>query len=242
MHHGGLRHHRLTYGNPVGDLRPCHGLAPADSMGTMRSARTGIVLAVGTATMLAARAGRRLGATVTEAATPLPGDELLTAATVQNDRARTIAAPPAAVWPWIAQLGQDRAGFYSFERLENLAGCQIHGATRIHPEWQDVAPGDPFRLHRDVALRVVAVEPGRALVVTSQDGAAPDGPEFQMTWVFHLSAATTPDGAPTTRLHVRERYRTDGRSGRLVVEVTSVISALMTWQMMRRLGSLSIRR
>lgn len=227
---------------PVGDLRPCHRLATACSMGCMRAARTGIVLGVGTTTVLAARAGRRLGATVTEAATPLPGDELLPAATVQNDRARTIAAPPGAVWPWIAQLGQDRAGFYSFERLENLAGCQIHGATRIHPEWQDVAPGDPFRLHPDVALRVATVEPGRALVVTSQDGAAPDGPEFQMTWAFHLSAATTPDGAPATRLHVRERYRTDGRAGRLMVEVTSVISAVMTWRMMQRLASLAAGR
>ena len=44
-------------------------------------------------------------------------------------RAVTIDAPPEAVWPWIAQMGQDRAGFYSYDHLENLFGLHIHNAT-----------------------------------------------------------------------------------------------------------------
>jgi hypothetical protein len=40
-------------------------------------------------------------------------------------RAVTIDAPVEDVWPWLAQIGQDRAGFYSYEWLENLAGCRM---------------------------------------------------------------------------------------------------------------------
>ena len=59
----------------------------------------------------------------------------------------TIEAPADAVWPWLAQLGQDRAGFYSYECLENLAGCQMHNADEIHPEWQQREPGETVYLH-----------------------------------------------------------------------------------------------
>ncbi|UZF57496.1 hypothetical protein LH935_05735 [Gordonia polyisoprenivorans] len=182
-------------------------------------------------------AHRRLGATADEARAALPGDDLLPGAQVQNDRACTIAAPPSSVWPWIAQLGQKKAGFYSFEGLENLVGCQITGATRIHPEWQDVAVGDRFTLHPDIALRVAEVEPGRALVVSSQGADAPGDMDFDTTWAFCLSPVTT-NGSSATRLHLRERYATSSPATRAMIEVTSVISAVMTWRMMTSLRGL----
>ncbi|MGX7694795.1 hypothetical protein [Gordonia polyisoprenivorans] len=182
-------------------------------------------------------AHRRLGATADEARAALPGDDLLPGAQVQNDRACTIAAPPSSVWPWIAQLGQNKAGFYSFEGLENLVGCQITGATRIHPEWQDVAVGDRFTLHPDIALRVAEVEPGRSLVVSSQGADAPGDMDFDTTWAFCLSPVTT-NGSSATRLHLRERYATSSRATRAMIEVTSVISAVMTWRMMTNLRGL----
>lgn len=182
-------------------------------------------------------AHRRLGATADEARAALPGDDLLPGAQVQNDRACTIAAPPSSVWPWIAQLGQNKAGFYSFEGLENLVGCQITGATRIHPEWQDVAVGDRFTLHPDIALRVAEIEPGRALVVSSLGADAPGDMDFDTTWAFCLSPVTT-DGSSATRLHLRERYATSSRATRAMIEVTSVISAVMTWRMMTNLRGL----
>lgn len=182
-------------------------------------------------------AHRRLGATADEARAALPGDDLLPGAQVQNDRACTIAAPPSSVWPWIAQLGQNKAGFYSFEGLENLVGCQITGATRIHPEWQDVAVGDRFTLHPDIALRVAEVEPARALVVSSQGADAPGDMDFDTTWAFCLSPVTT-NGSSATRLHLRERYATSSRATRAMIEVTSVISAVMTWRMMTNLREL----
>jgi hypothetical protein len=57
----------------------------------------------------------------------------------------TINAPPSAVWPWLLQMGQDRAGFYSYDSLENLFGLEIRNADRIHDEWQNRAVGDLVR-------------------------------------------------------------------------------------------------
>jgi hypothetical protein len=86
------------------------------------------------------------GATAEEQQMRLPGDDLDPAPYVT--RAIDIAAPPSAVWPWIVQMGQDRAGFYSNTWLENLFGADIHNAQAIHPEWQQRALGDVVPLAR----------------------------------------------------------------------------------------------
>ena len=75
----------------------------------------------------------------------------------------TIDAPVEKVWPWLAQLGQDRGGFYSYEFLENLAGCEMKNADRVHPEWQHRELGEVVHLHPAGGLRVNVFEPGRAL-------------------------------------------------------------------------------
>src|ERR1043166_790169 len=64
----------------------------------------------------------RWGATAQELRNVLPGDEIFPNAAQQNTRAITIHAPITDVWPWVAQIGQDRGGFYSFDLLENLVG------------------------------------------------------------------------------------------------------------------------
>lgn len=197
-----------------------------------------IFLTTASAALLGAGKRRRLGASPQEAASPRPGDELLSGPVVQADRACTIPAAPEEVWPWIAQLGQDKAGFYSFEFLENLIGCRIVGADRVHAEWQELHTGDAFRLHPQVALRVAAVEPDRHLVVTSQGGDAPGDADLDMTWAFCLSPSEGPDGRSSTRLHLRERYAARGRADRLSGEFMSLVSAVMTWRMMARLRTL----
>src|SRR3954452_20021348 len=95
----------------------------------------------------------------------LPGDELLPKDGTQILHAVTIDAPVEEVWPWLAQLGQDRGGFYSYEWLENLAGCEMHNADRIHPEWQHRERGETVHLHPAGGLRVSVFEPGRALAL-----------------------------------------------------------------------------
>ena len=59
----------------------------------------------------------RWGARDDELTRTLPGDEIVRMPVEEGTRAITIDAPAAAVWPWVAQLGQDRAGFYSYELL-----------------------------------------------------------------------------------------------------------------------------
>src|SRR5919202_2493215 len=116
------------------------------------------------------------GATPAERAMALPGDDLVPAPAWQTTRAITIRAPAAAVWPWLIQHGQDRAGFYSYTWLENLVGADIHNADTVHPDWQARAVGEAIPMMRpDTAgaaglgeasvMRVAGVEPGWALVL-----------------------------------------------------------------------------
>ena len=79
------------------------------------------------------------GATRAEVDGVLPGDEVLPAADLVSTRAITIDARPEDVWAWVAQLGQGRGGFYSYDCLENLIGCDIHSSDTVRPAWQAVA-------------------------------------------------------------------------------------------------------
>lgn len=76
-----------------------------------------------------------------------------------------IDAAPHEVWPWLAQIGQDRAGFYSYEWIENLAGCRMHNADTVHGGWQDRELGEEVKLHWGYGLPVTRWEPGRALAL-----------------------------------------------------------------------------
>jgi membrane protease YdiL (CAAX protease family) len=84
------------------------------------------------------------GSTPEERATVLTGDTA--DSSTYLTRAITIDAPPAAVWPWLMQIGQDRAGFYSNDYLENLTGADIHNADVLRSEWQARAQGDKVRM------------------------------------------------------------------------------------------------
>src|SRR3954447_6209424 len=144
------------------------------------------------------------GATCADLRKPLPGDEIVPGHTVQSTRAVTIEAPVDAVWPWLAQIGQDRAGFYSYEALENLAGCEMRNADAIHPEWQWRARGETVFLHRLYGLRVERFEPGRTIVLAG--------------WGAFVLDALGPD---RTRLIARSRAARGpaGLVGALLIEI-----------------------
>ena len=107
----------------------------------------------------------RWGATSEETRKVLSGDELVANPGSQTTRAVTVDAPVEAVWPWLAQVGQDRAGFYSYEWLENLAGCQMHNANHVRPEWQERPIGETVYLHRLYGLPVARFERNRVLAL-----------------------------------------------------------------------------
>jgi hypothetical protein len=153
------------------------------------------------------RPGRRhFGVDAETAARTYPGDELVPEPVWDWTHGIEIDAPASAVWPWIAQIGADRAGFYSYQWLENLAGCNVRNAEVVHPEWA-ARVGDELLLHPDPKaprLRIVAAEPDRYLL--AQD--APDetrrkqgAPWSHASWLFFIE----PLGARRCRLISRYR-------------------------------------
>lgn len=108
---------------------------------------------------------RTWGADADELEKPLPGDDLVLGNASQTTRAVTIDASVDEVWPWLAQIGQDRGGLYSYEWLENLAGCRMRNAASVHPEWQERDIGDTVFLHWAHGLKVARFEPKRMLAL-----------------------------------------------------------------------------
>jgi hypothetical protein len=142
----------------------------------------------------------RWGATDAEAAAPMPLDERVPDPTLRSTMAITIAAPPEAVWPWLAQMGDPpRAGYYSYTSLERLVGLRIVNADEILPEFQTLQVGQA--LDTSGTMVVQAVEPGRSLVL----GPTPTVETAEATWAFRLE----PVGERSTRLITRVRGRMD---------------------------------
>lgn len=162
----------------------------------------------------------------------LAGEDLIADPNWTSTHAIDIDATPEEVWPWIAQLGQGRGGFYSFERLENLFGCRITNTDRILPEHQDIAVGDQIRLHPTAPpMHVAHVDPPRTLVLRGAPHDQGD-PETDNIWAFHLQETD----AGTCRLIERgkSRHGTSARD-RLFFSPTLIepISFVMSREMLR---------
>lgn len=132
----------------------------------------------------------------------LPGDELVPHPKWQFTHAVTIDSPVSEVWKWLVQIGAGRGGLYSYEGLENLAGCDMHNADHILPEYQHLKPGDEIRLHpKAPAMHVTEVENGRYILVHN-DNRQPGGNSFiNMTWLWYLERLSE----ISTRLITRSR-------------------------------------
>jgi hypothetical protein len=194
----------------MGMLTMTRSGAVRHSQWPLRRAVGWLLIVVGTAAYAYAALIRpwhlRWGATDAEVAETLPGDELVREPAGATTRAVTVNAPPEAIWPWLAQLGQAKGGFYSYERLENLLGCAIHNADTVVPAWQQVQPGDLVKMapspDAPPAYLVASVEPGRALVLGHHVGLSPDpASPWSDTWQFVI----VPVDGQTSRLIVRSR-------------------------------------
>jgi hypothetical protein len=156
----------------------------------------------------------RWGATDEELEGSYPGDELVPDPDWAATHAITINARSEQVWPWIAQIGQGRGGFYSYEKLENLAGSEIENTSRILDEHQQIRAGDPIRLHvQTPPMTAAIVEEPTALVLYGDPAGADGSAALSTSWAFLL--LEQPDG--TTRLLSRTRYHhADDRRSRLM--------------------------
>ncbi len=160
------------------------------------------------------------GATAEEAEARLPGDELLEDADGIATRAIEIDAPPAAVWPWIAQIGPSpRGGAYTYDWIENLLGLDMHSVDRVLPEFQHPQVGDTIGYGSN-RMRVERVEPEHVLAWRSEDG--------NWVWSFVLEAS---DGS--TRLISRNRFRLPTLAARLGMIPMEPASLVMERKMLR---------
>ena len=132
-----------------------------------------VAIVVGFITMLNRPWLEQWGSTPEERAETVPGDEIVADASAVYTRSISIAAAPAEVWPWLVQMGQDKAGFYSFDWAETLFTDPMRNASTIHPEWQQLELGDfvhPFPPERGLASwRVRQLDPQRFLLLATDD-------------------------------------------------------------------------
>lgn len=132
------------------------------------------------------------------AAREYPGDELILEPRWGWTHGVEIEAPPEAIWPWVAQLGADRAGFYSYAWIAEMTGCRMRNAERVHPEWA-LRPGAKLYLHPEIPpLPVVAVAPRRFIVACAHS----EDPQIETSWLFFLEPL---DGGTRARLVSRFR-------------------------------------
>lgn len=113
------------------------------------------------------------GASAEERTMSLPGDQLALNAKAQTTRAITINTRPENVWPWIIQMGYQRAGWYNYDFLNRMMGATDfvdghHSARRIVPELQHLQPGDEIRIAPPIAYTVKGIVPARSLVLHGQ--------------------------------------------------------------------------
>ncbi|MFC3961572.1 SRPBCC family protein [Nocardia jiangsuensis] len=147
------------------------------------------------------------GATDEEVAAAMPGDELLPDAGIVATRAVTVDAPPAAIWPWLVQLGPGRGGAYTYDWIENLFGLDMHSADTVLPQFQELAAGDTIALGSGPTMRAMVVEPERHLVFAADDrswiwafGLSPFGSGTRLVSRNRIAAATSAPGRLLTTL------------------------------------------
>jgi hypothetical protein len=153
------------------------------------------------------------GSTGAEAASRLPGDDLLEAAEGVSTRAIEIDAAAVHVWPWLAQMGPSpRGGAYTYDWIENLLGLNMRSVDRVLPEFQHPQIGDTISLGSN-RMRIERVEDHQALAWRSEDG--------NWVWTFVLA-----ERGGTTRLISRNRFRLPtlaARIGMLAMEPASLL-------------------
>jgi proline iminopeptidase len=141
-------------------------------------------------------ANRQVRATPDERARTLPGDDLIPHPIGSVNHAISIHRPPRDVWPWLVQMGSNRAGWYAYDFIDNGGHAS---AERILPGYQEIRVGTVFPAlpaARDVFV-VAQCEPERSLVLSWR---LSNG-QYQTTWAFVLDQPQPGQ----TRLIVRGR-------------------------------------
>ena len=191
--------------------------------------RTTLVLAVSSGALVYLQYVRpwqlTWGATPAEVSRRLPSDDLVTSPTFDATRAITLDAPPAQVWPWLVQVGVTRAGWYSYDLLDNLGRPS---ARRIVPELQDLTPGDiiPMSPNGKQGMPVLTVDAPTSMVWGEPGGT---------TWAWQLDENDTGGTRLVTRVRSRYRWLSPSIAFSLLVEFGDI------WMMRKMLLNLRER-
>lgn len=168
------------------------------------------------------------------------GDDLLPRSQAQLTMDRLIEAPAHKVWPWLAQMGCRRAGWYSYDRLDNGG---VPSAFSIHPELQKIQVGDllPATPKDQGGFAVLELEPGRGLVLGSPELLPPElqtrtwDLPYRSTWQFDL----VPWGREACRLYVR--VKGDFKPGRKMALYGPLILMVHRFMESKQLDNLKLR-
>ncbi len=133
----------------------------------------------------------RWGATDEEIDRDMPGDDLVANPHLDSTRAVTIRATPQQIWPWIVQIGRGRAGWYSYDFIDNPGQ---RSAETILPEFQQLNVGDHIPTGIGPGFRVMTIEPNRYLALRVAEQGT-------------ITLALYPESPSTTRLVSRVRIR-----------------------------------
>ncbi len=120
-------------------------------------------------------------ASVEERRQAMPGDSIVPDPIYIETRALTIHAPVERVWPWLAQMGSGRAGWYAFDFIDNDG---TPSAKSILPEFQHIMPGDTLPAlpgMKDI-FHVEEVDPPYRLILTVPDADS----KSRVSWEFLL--------------------------------------------------------
>jgi hypothetical protein len=161
----------------------------------------------------------RWGATDDEVRRALPGDELVTRPSFNATRAVTVAAPPSVIWPWIAQIGFGRAGWYSYDLLDNF---RQPSASRIIPDLQHLQAGDLVPMYQGigapegVGLTVKAMQPEQWMLWW-------DDKTHDTTWTWALDPVDQQRTRLVTRVRMRYRWTKPSILFSLLVEFADLV-------------------
>ncbi len=148
------------------------------------------------------------GATLDEVNRSMPGDQIASDSAFKATRAVTIRASPEEIWPWIVQMGYRKAGFYSYDWLDNDG---IPSAERILQEYQTLEVGDIVPLSAQASMVVKVLEPEASLLLV--------GVKSSWTWSWGIYEEDSGHTRLVARLHADPK----GIVTRIMVDLFEIV-------------------
>ena len=156
----------------------------------------------------------RWGATDEELAAIMPGDEIVSQPDFNATRGVTVNAPPETIWPWIVQMGTKRAGWYSYDWIDNLGR---RSAERILPEFQDIKVGHlvPMSPDQKYGFWVKDFVRDQWMLWGDKEG--------DVTWCWGIHPLGKTQTRLITRIRVRYRWLSPGILLNLLIDVGDIV-------------------